>query len=101
MLRIPCPFCGERDEAEFRHGGEAQREIPQPGVSDEVWSDHLFNRDNPKGLVHERWCHSYGCNQWFNVVRDTLTHSIHAVYRCGEPRPALDDICTTKAKPGG
>ncbi|MDE0063318.1 MAG: sarcosine oxidase subunit delta [Gammaproteobacteria bacterium] len=101
MLRIPCPFCGDRDEAEFRCGGELPREIPQPGVDDDAWSDYLFNRDNPKGLVHERWCHSFGCNQWFNVVRDTVTHRIHAVYRPGEPRPALDGPCATAAKSGG
>ncbi len=101
MLRIPCPFCGDRDEAEFRYGGEVQREIPQPGVGDDVWSDYLFNRDNPKGLVHERWCHSHGCNQWFNVVRDTVTHRIHAVYRPGEPRTAPEGPYATQAKPGG
>ena len=87
MLRIPCPWCGIRDETEFRFGGEAHVERPGLEVSDAEWADYLFNRENPKGLHYERWCHVYGCSQWFNVVRDTVTHEIHAVYEMGEPRP--------------
>jgi len=33
-------------------------------------------RRNPKGALHERWCHTYGCGQWFTVRRDTLTNSV-------------------------
>ena len=101
MLRIPCPFCGDRDEAEFRCGGEATAEIPQPGVGDGAWSDYLFNRDNPKGLVRERWCHSYGCNQWFIVVRHTVTHRIHAVHGFGEPRPVASSLDEAQGKFAG
>jgi heterotetrameric sarcosine oxidase delta subunit len=38
----------------------------------------------------ERWCHSFGCGQWFNVLRDTVTHEIVATWRVGETqqRPA-------------
>ena len=100
MLRIPCPFCGDRDETEFRFGGEAQEQRPEPGVGDDEWCDYLFVRDNPKGLVHERWCHSYGCNQWFNLVRDTVTHRIQAVYGAVEPRPAADGVSEAEAKHG-
>ncbi len=89
MLRIPCPYCGTRDENEFRFGGESHVERPSLEVSDAEWADYLFNRNNPKGLHYERWCHTYGCSQWFNVVRDTLTHEIHAVYRMGEVKPDL------------
>jgi len=89
MLRIPCPYCGKRDESEFRFGGESHVERPGLEVSDAEWADYLFNRNNPKGLHYERWCHTYGCSQWFNVVRDTLTHEIHAVYRMGEVKPDL------------
>ncbi len=86
MLRIPCPYCGTRDENEFRFGGESHVERPGPEVSDAEWADYLFNRENPKGLHYERWCHTYGCSQWFNVVRDTVTHEIHAVYEMGVPK---------------
>ncbi len=89
MLRIPCPYCGTRDESEFRFGGESHVERPGLEVSDAEWADYLFNRNNPKGLHYERWCHTYGCGQWFNVVRDTLTHEIYAVYRMGEVKPDL------------
>jgi len=89
MLRIRCPHCGDRDEVEFRFGGESHVVRPGPGVSDSEWAEYLFNRDNPDGLHLERWCHSYGCGQWFNVARDTVTHDILATYAMGEERPDL------------
>ncbi len=90
MLRIPCPYCGTRDENEFHWHGDSHVIRPGPEVSDAEWSDYLFNQNNRKGLHCERWCHVFGCGQWFNVARDTVTHEIHAVYRMGEPAPNLD-----------
>jgi sarcosine oxidase subunit delta len=89
MLVIDCPFCGARQESEFTCGGEAHIARPGPPaeVSDDTWADYLFNRQNPKGLHYERWCHALGCGQWFNVARDTATHEIKAVYPMGSPRP--------------
>ena len=87
MLQIPCPYCGVRDENEFRFGGEAHIIRPDPDASDSDWADYLFNRTNPKGMHLERWCHSFGCGLWFNAARDTLTHRILAVYPMGEPGP--------------
>lgn len=89
MLQITCPHCGVRDEAEYTFGGPAHVLRPAPGVSDAQWADYLFGRDNPKGPSSERWCHTFGCSRWFNVVRDTVTHEILAVYGMGERRPAL------------
>lgn len=76
MLRIPCPWCGVRDESEFLYGGEAAvRRPPVPeAASDETWADYLFYRDNLRGKHRERWFHAFGCRQWFEVGRDTLTH---------------------------
>jgi sarcosine oxidase subunit delta len=90
MLRIKCPYCGVRDQTEFRCGGEANRtRPPQPEqCSDQQWADYLFYRDNPKGRLRERWVHSYGCRQWFNVVRDTVTHEIVEVSPLGARAPA-------------
>lgn len=88
MLTIDCPFCGPRAEPEFTHGGEAHIARPAPDCTDEEWGRYLYVRTNPKGPHAERWCHTSGCGQWFNVVRDTATHEILAVYRMGEPRPA-------------
>jgi sarcosine oxidase subunit delta len=87
MLRIACPYCGVRDEPEFSFGGPSHVTRPGAEVSDEAWSDYLFNCDNPQGLHYERWLHAYGCGRWFNLARDTVSHEIHAVYRMGEPKP--------------
>jgi len=89
MLRINCPHCGTRDEAEFRFGGESHVIRPGPDVSDSEWAEYLFNRDNPMGIHLERWCHSFGCSLWFNVARDTVTHDILATYKMGEEKPEL------------
>ena len=47
---------------------------------------YLFFRDNPKGSHAERWRHSYGCGLWFNLLRDTVTHEVAAVY-------GITDMC--------
>ncbi len=91
MLLIDCPYCGSRAEVEFRCGGQAH--IQRPGadgaeVSDKVWADYLFYRQNPKGAHHERWLHSAGCRRWFNLVRDTVTHQIIEIYPMGDPSPS-------------
>lgn len=88
MLRIPCPWCGTRDETEFRFGGESHVCRPGREAGDAEWSDYLFYRENPRGLHCERWCHTYGCGQWFNLVRDTVTHEIKEAYEMGRRRPA-------------
>ena len=87
MLRIACPYCGTRDEPEFSYGGPAHVARPPLESDAATWSDYLFNRANTKGLFAERWCHSYGCGQWFNALRDTVTHEIVRVYGATEPRP--------------
>jgi heterotetrameric sarcosine oxidase delta subunit len=80
MLLIPCPWCGPRDEIEFRYGGQARISYPlDPDVlTDEEWADFLFVRDNPKGDRLERWVHATGCRRWFEVLRSTITHEIRS-----------------------
>jgi sarcosine oxidase, subunit delta len=80
MLLITCPFCGPRDEIEFRCGGEAARPRPDaPGsLDDRQWADFLFMRRNEKGARRERWNHAAGCRRWFDVRRDTTTHAFLA-----------------------
>jgi heterotetrameric sarcosine oxidase delta subunit len=90
MLLIPCPWCGPRDETEFHYGGEAHitRPADPDALDDSAWAEYLFMRNNPKGPFAERWVHNAGCRRWFNLLRDTATHRILAVYRIGDPPPA-------------
>jgi sarcosine oxidase subunit delta len=87
MLTLPCLHCGPRPEHEFRCGGESPVNRPPLAVSDDEWADYLFRHNNPKGETAERWCHSFGCGLWFNVVRNTVTHEIGRVYAITEPKP--------------
>ena len=92
MIQIDCPWCGSRSEDEFTCGGQSHITRPEPPdeVSDEEWAEYLYQRINPKGLPYERWRHTYGCRQWFNVVRDTVTHEVKAVYKMGDPKPEYE-----------
>jgi sarcosine oxidase subunit delta len=87
MLHIPCPWCGPRDEPEFRWGGEVPRVRPGPPetVSDAAWAEYLFMRDNLKDFVRERWQHELGCRQWFIVERSTVTHEIRSTAKLDLP----------------
>ena len=78
MMLIPCPWCGPRNETEFHYGGQAGVTYPvdPAALSDEDWGRFLFVRENPKGRFRERWCHSAGCRQWFDLTRDTVTHEV-------------------------
>jgi heterotetrameric sarcosine oxidase delta subunit len=84
MLRIPCPYCGPRDELEFHYGGPSHVARPDLGATDGEWTRYLYFRKNPKGPYRERWLHAGGCGRWFNVLRDTLSHEIQRVYLMGE-----------------
>lgn len=89
MLTIGCPWCGDRVEAEFTYGNAAHVVRPEnvPNIGEAEWTQYLYMEDNPRGLSLERWCHTFGCGEWFNVARDTVTHSIVSVYAMGEPPP--------------
>ncbi len=96
MMRIECPWCGSRSEDEFLCGGQSHIARPDPAAaSDDEWAAYLYQRDNPKGPHHERWLHRFGCGQWFNMARDTVSHEILAVYPMTAPKPELLDV------PGG
>ncbi|VAV98406.1 Sarcosine oxidase delta subunit [hydrothermal vent metagenome] len=89
MMKITCPWCGARGEEEFRYGGPSHLARPEndESLSDGDWADYLVMRDNVKGVSRERWGHIHGCGQWFNMVRDTVSHEIHATYKMGDPPP--------------
>ena len=77
MLLIPCPWCGPREEHEFRYGGEA---VPAPAADndDRELARRLFVRSAPAGPMRERWYHVHGCRRWFPLVRYTTTHELTA-----------------------
>ena len=89
MLLIPCPFCGDRPENEFRYGGEAHivRPADPAAVDDAAWAEFLAMRRNPKGRHAERWRHIHGCGRFFNLLRDTVSDRILVAYKVGQPRP--------------
>lgn len=76
-LRIPCPHCGRRPIEEFVHG-----EVP--AVPDSITDrddrdlDRAFMRDNPEGVVTERWFHADGCRRWMTLRRNTRDDEVVA-----------------------
>jgi methylglutamate dehydrogenase subunit B len=74
-MRIPCPYCGERDLSEFVYYGVP---APRPAASDAPrrFYEAVYLRDNPAGPHQELWYHAHGCRSWLRVSRDTSTHDI-------------------------
>ncbi len=75
-MRIPCPFCGDRDKAEFTYEGDATAIRPALDAPAEDWLKAVYLRENPKGPHQELWRHVLGCRSFVIVERDTLTHEI-------------------------
>ena len=72
-MRIPCPYCGDRDVQEFVYRGDAaQRRLD----GEDGMFDYVYLRDNPAGAMRENWYHAQGCRTWIVVTRDTVTHRI-------------------------
>jgi methylglutamate dehydrogenase subunit B len=80
-MRIPCPYCGLRDSAEFVTIGEASVRRPNPDAADAAaqFFAYAYLRDNLAGLGEELWYHAQGCRSWLKIVRDTRTHQIESV----------------------
>jgi len=87
-MLIRCPWCGERDHAEFTHGGDAAAARPADpdAMALDAWLGRIYWRDNPAGPHAELWQHSAGCRAWFKAVRDTVTHEVLAT---GDPQARL------------
>ena len=88
MLRIPCPWCGLRDETEFRYRGDASRRRPAADADASAFHAYVYERGNPLGWHLEWWLHTGGCRRLLKVVRHTLSHEIHAVCAAHE-EPSL------------
>ncbi len=101
MLLIDCPYCGERPEIEFTHGGQAHLARPQEPaqLDDQAWAEFLYTRSNLKGVYAERWRHAHGCGRFFNALRDTTTDHFVAFYKTGEPPPPLREPTPSPGEP--
>lgn len=100
MLLIYCPYCEEeRSELEFRGAGDAHIVRPSniADITDEEFEEFFFLRDNPKGLIFERWRHISGCGRFFNAARDTVSDKFRMTYKAGEPKPDLGDTASAAA----
>ena len=77
-MRIPCPFCGDRDSSEFAYLGDATLTRPDPSApsAERAFHDYVYLRDNPAGPHREFWHHVSGCRSWLVVTRDTGNHAI-------------------------
>lgn len=83
-MRIACPFCGERDVAEFAYRGEA-RGAPDLSAPATTHLEHVYQRDNPRGATREHWYHAQGCRSWLLIERDTRTHEIKSAQLAKAP----------------
>ena len=79
MLRICCPWCGVRDEVEFRYRGDAAVSRPAGEAPIAATSAYVYERENGCDWHLEWWWHASGCRKLLKVARHTLTHEIRAV----------------------
>ncbi len=89
-MRITCPFCGPRDEAEFTFRGDATVVRPGPDAGAEAFAAYIYDRKNPKGWHVEWFHHSTGCRQWLKVRRHTVTHEVSDVVTAGQELAAQE-----------
>ena len=77
MQLFPCPFCGTRDETEFRYLGEADTLRPTGAAAAPIaeWTRYLYFQRNVKGRVAEIWSH-VPCGETFRMERDNVTHVV-------------------------
>lgn len=79
-MRIPCPYCGSRDAAEFSYFGDATLRRPEPTgephADAAAMFEYVYLRDNPAGRHRDLWYHGAGCRSWLVVTRDTASHAI-------------------------
>jgi sarcosine oxidase subunit delta len=87
MLIVSCPFCGPRDEIEFRYRGDASIARPAEGAGEAAFAAYVYGRDNPAGRHAEWWLHAGGCRQLLRVERDTVTHAVTSVEGAALPSP--------------
>ena len=86
MIRIKCPYCGERDHSEFTYGSDGSIVYPSLDASTDEWEKAIFFRENIYGVQTESWHHTNGCRMWLKVKRSTVDHKIYSI------EPAHDQL---------
>jgi sarcosine oxidase subunit delta len=90
-MRIPCPYCGSRDAAEFSYLGDATLQRPAPAGEPQsdaaAMFDYVYLRSNPAGRHRDLWYHGAGCRSWLVVARDTTSHEIIGAVLAGKEAP--------------
>ncbi len=79
MFRIPCPHCGLRNVAEFRHVGERRTRPDAQTATSEQWRAYLYEQRNVAGWSEESWYHAFGCRRFVSVERHTVTNEMRSV----------------------
>jgi len=79
-MRLPCPFCGDRDLEEFRF----RQVAPDPSTPSAV--AQVYARVNCMDQSVEYWQHVQGCRTWLVVRRDPTTSVIASVYVLGSEK---------------
>ena len=90
MLQLCCPWCGVRDETEFRYRGDATVVRPSADAPVEAFEAYVYTRLNPHGWHREWWLHTGGCRMLFQVERHTLTHELRNVMAPETTQAAAD-----------
>ena len=75
-MRIPCPYCGERDAQEFAYLGDAER-VRRPSRAARgarTWLDYVYLRDNPAGAASRIVVSRGRLPRLAHRERDTRTH---------------------------
>lgn len=77
MQLFPCPFCGERDEAEFLYLGELGKVRPDTSkpISEADWAKYVHAKRNDMGVAREIWMH-LPCSEAFAMERDSTTMAV-------------------------
>ena len=78
MLRIACPYCGRRAQAEFVFERALDAIMPLDATP-QAAIDHLYARQNSKGWSGELWRHTAGCGAWLKLHRHSVTHEVATV----------------------
>ena len=74
------PVVDATDAVTETSADSATEATPEATPEATIWADRLWHRDNPRGLVCERWWHAHGCRLWLTLTRDTATNKIRSAH---------------------